>query len=97
MIRSLGWPRLTSIRELRSWRRRSPLPHRAQLSPSRFCLISVRGLSFRSQAGADNIATATLYELRNNLGFERKKDLLVEVAKWSGDGLRTNALKMPVN
>ncbi|PPQ64218.1 hypothetical protein CVT24_008594 [Panaeolus cyanescens] len=40
---------------------------------------------------------ATLYELRSTIGFEKKKDLLIEVAKWSGDGLRTNCLKMPAN
>ncbi|KAF9477577.1 hypothetical protein BDN70DRAFT_880959, partial [Pholiota conissans] len=38
---------------------------------------------------------STLYELRSTTGFEKKKDLLVEVAKWGGDGLRTNCLKMP--
>jgi len=40
---------------------------------------------------------STLYELRSSLGMERKKDLLVEVAKWSGDGLKTSCLKMPMN
>jgi len=40
---------------------------------------------------------STLYELRSTSGFEKKKELLVEVAKWSGDGLRTNCLKMPAN
>ncbi|KAF8159461.1 hypothetical protein B0H34DRAFT_655232 [Crassisporium funariophilum] len=40
---------------------------------------------------------STLYELRSTTGFEKKRELLVEVAKWSGDGLRTNCLKMPAN
>ncbi|PPQ91887.1 hypothetical protein CVT25_000762 [Psilocybe cyanescens] len=40
---------------------------------------------------------STLYELRATSGFEKKKELLVEVAKWSGDGLKTNCLKMPAN
>ncbi|KAF8906282.1 hypothetical protein CPB84DRAFT_1813897 [Gymnopilus junonius] len=40
---------------------------------------------------------STLYELQSSRGFEKKKELLVEVAKWSGDGLRTNCLKMPSN
>ncbi|KAF8653535.1 hypothetical protein AX16_003900 [Volvariella volvacea WC 439] len=38
---------------------------------------------------------ATLYELRSSSSLEQKKKLLVEVAKWSGDGLRTACLKMP--
>lgn len=40
---------------------------------------------------------ATLYELRSTVGLEKKKELLVEVAKWSGDGLKTNSLKLPAN
>ncbi|KAF9454322.1 hypothetical protein P691DRAFT_656665 [Macrolepiota fuliginosa MF-IS2] len=40
---------------------------------------------------------STLYELRSAAGLEKKKDLLIEVAQWSGDGLRTNCLKMPTN
>lgn len=40
---------------------------------------------------------ATLYELRSTTGFEKKKELLVEVAKWSGDGLKTHCLKLPAN
>lgn len=40
---------------------------------------------------------STLYELRSTAGFEKKKELLVDVAKWSGDGLKTNCLKMPTN
>ncbi|KAF5361976.1 hypothetical protein D9756_002342 [Leucocoprinus leucothites] len=40
---------------------------------------------------------STLYELRSAAGLEKKKDLLIEVAKWSGDGLRVNCLKMPTN
>jgi len=40
---------------------------------------------------------STLYELRSTNGFEKKKELLIEVAKWSGDGLKTHCLKMPAN
>jgi trafficking protein particle complex subunit 12 len=42
-------------------------------------------------------SAATLYELRSMLGFEKKRALLVEVAKWSGDGLKTSCLKLPAN
>jgi len=38
---------------------------------------------------------STLYELRANIVTEKKRELLVEVAKWAGDGLRTTCLKMP--
>ncbi|KAH8105499.1 hypothetical protein BXZ70DRAFT_530234 [Cristinia sonorae] len=37
---------------------------------------------------------STLYELRANIVAEKKRDLLVEVSKWAGDGLRTTCLKM---
>ncbi|KAF6761614.1 hypothetical protein DFP72DRAFT_879134 [Ephemerocybe angulata] len=40
---------------------------------------------------------STLYELRSSIGFANKRDLLVEVAKWSGDGLKTTCLKLPTN
>ncbi|KZP25536.1 hypothetical protein FIBSPDRAFT_909472 [Athelia psychrophila] len=40
---------------------------------------------------------STLYELRSAMAVEKKKDLLIEVAKWSGDGLKTTCLKMPTN
>ena len=40
---------------------------------------------------------ATLYELRSAAGADKKRDLLIEVAKWAGDGLRTTCLKMPTN
>lgn len=40
---------------------------------------------------------ATLYELRSSTGVDRKRDLLIEVAKWSGDGLKTACLKLPAN
>ncbi|KAI0061054.1 hypothetical protein BV25DRAFT_830314 [Artomyces pyxidatus] len=40
---------------------------------------------------------STLYELRSAVAAEKKRELLVEVAKWSGDGLRTTCLKMPSN
>ncbi|EKM76240.1 hypothetical protein AGABI1DRAFT_78999 [Agaricus bisporus var. burnettii JB137-S8] len=40
---------------------------------------------------------STLYELRSAAGLEKKANLLIEVAKWSGDGLKTSCLKMPTN
>jgi hypothetical protein len=39
--------------------------------------------------------TATIYELHSATATEKKRDLLIEVAKWSGDGLKTACLKMP--
>lgn len=38
---------------------------------------------------------ATLYELRSTAAIDKKRELLVKVAKWSGDGLKTSCLKMP--
>lgn len=38
---------------------------------------------------------STLYELHSATVVEKKHDLLIEVAKWSGDGLKTTCLKMP--
>ncbi|KAI0305862.1 hypothetical protein B0F90DRAFT_1873301 [Multifurca ochricompacta] len=38
---------------------------------------------------------STLYELRSSIAADKKRELLIEVAKWSGDGLRTTCLKMP--
>ncbi|KAJ7823022.1 hypothetical protein B0H13DRAFT_2681588 [Mycena leptocephala] len=38
---------------------------------------------------------STLYELRSATAIENKRNLLIEVAKWSGDGLKTTCLKMP--
>ncbi|KAI0741612.1 hypothetical protein C8Q80DRAFT_1110193 [Daedaleopsis nitida] len=40
---------------------------------------------------------STLYELRSSSGADKKRELLVEVAKWAGDGLRTTCLKMPTS
>ncbi|KAK0239157.1 hypothetical protein EDD85DRAFT_829234 [Armillaria nabsnona] len=40
---------------------------------------------------------STLYELRSATGADKKRDLLIEVAQWSGDGLRTTCLKLPTN
>ncbi|KAJ3799311.1 hypothetical protein GGU11DRAFT_815405 [Lentinula aff. detonsa] len=40
---------------------------------------------------------STLYELRSATATQKKLDLLLEVAKWSGDGLKTTCLKMPSN
>jgi len=37
----------------------------------------------------------TLYELRTANNFDKKCDLLLEIAKWAGDGLRANCLKLP--
>ena len=41
------------------------------------------------------LVSATLYELRSHTVMEKKRALLIEVAKWSGDGLRPTALKLP--
>ncbi|KAF7794258.1 hypothetical protein EIP86_005391 [Pleurotus ostreatoroseus] len=38
---------------------------------------------------------STLYELRSRTAADKKRELLVEVAKWAGDGLRIACLKMP--
>ncbi|EJD47971.1 hypothetical protein AURDEDRAFT_113238, partial [Auricularia subglabra TFB-10046 SS5] len=38
---------------------------------------------------------ATLYELRSTTAMDKKRDLLIEAAKWCGDGLRTTCLKLP--
>lgn len=38
---------------------------------------------------------STLYELRSSTAIDKKRELLVEVARWSGDGLRATCLKMP--
>ncbi|TFK48533.1 hypothetical protein OE88DRAFT_1634832 [Heliocybe sulcata] len=40
---------------------------------------------------------STLYELRSATAAQNKRNLLCEVAKWSGDGLKTACLKMPSN
>ncbi|KDQ61743.1 hypothetical protein JAAARDRAFT_66810 [Jaapia argillacea MUCL 33604] len=40
---------------------------------------------------------STLYELRSATAADKKRNLLIEVAKWSGDGLKTACLKMPSN
>ncbi|KAH7908934.1 hypothetical protein BJ138DRAFT_1067966 [Hygrophoropsis aurantiaca] len=38
---------------------------------------------------------STLYELRSVTAQDKKRELLIQVAKWSGDGLKTTCLKMP--
>ncbi|KAL4259902.1 Trafficking protein particle complex subunit 12 [Pleurotus pulmonarius] len=40
---------------------------------------------------------STLYELRSGNALDKKRELLLEVAKWSGDGLKTACLKMPTS
>ncbi|KAI0725408.1 hypothetical protein C8Q72DRAFT_877426 [Fomitopsis betulina] len=40
---------------------------------------------------------STMYELRSAAGADKKRNLLTEVAKWAGDGLRITCLKMPTN
>ncbi|KAK7061051.1 hypothetical protein VNI00_000786 [Paramarasmius palmivorus] len=40
---------------------------------------------------------STLYELRSATATQKKLELLIEVAKWSGDGLKVSCLKMPSN
>ena len=41
-----------------------------------------------------SILVATLYELRSATAAANKRELLVETAKWSGDGFRAAALKL---
>jgi len=38
---------------------------------------------------------STLYELRSATAWDKKRELLIDVAKWSGDGLKTSCLKLP--
>ncbi|KAL4248106.1 hypothetical protein ABKN59_007783 [Abortiporus biennis] len=40
---------------------------------------------------------STLYELRSGTAGEKKRELLIEVSKWAGDGLRATCLKMPTS
>ncbi|KAF9224009.1 hypothetical protein BS17DRAFT_780349 [Gyrodon lividus] len=40
---------------------------------------------------------STLHELRSATAIDKKRELLIEVAKWNGDGLKTACLKMPAN
>ncbi|KAF8634596.1 hypothetical protein AX17_004185 [Amanita inopinata Kibby_2008] len=40
---------------------------------------------------------STLYELRFAGSIDKKRGLLIEVAKWSGDGLKATCLKLPAN
>ncbi|TRM65609.1 hypothetical protein BD626DRAFT_221310 [Schizophyllum amplum] len=40
---------------------------------------------------------STLYELRSASAVNNKRDLLITVARYSGDGLRTTCLKMPTS
>ena len=47
--------------------------------------------------GVPRLFTITLYELRSSIAADKKHELLIEVTKWSGDGLRTTCLKMPTN
>ena len=61
------------------------------------CEPSYNHFPWRFLVNACFFFQATLYELRSTTGFEKKKELLIEVAKWSGDGLRTHCLKMPPN
>ena len=50
-------------------------------------VVVIRGLTIY-------LRKATLYELRSSIAADKKRELLIEVAKWSGDGLRTTCLKM---
>ncbi|KIJ55357.1 hypothetical protein M422DRAFT_220011 [Sphaerobolus stellatus SS14] len=38
---------------------------------------------------------STLYELRSSIAWKKKRQLLIDVAKWSGDGLKASCLKLP--
>ncbi|KAK0188654.1 hypothetical protein F5146DRAFT_1104142 [Armillaria mellea] len=55
------------------------------------------GIEVLEKALNTHCVLATLYELRSATGADKKRDLLIEVAQWSGDGLRTTCLKMPTN
>jgi hypothetical protein len=44
---------------------------------------------------SDFSGVSDAYELRAHTVMEKKRALLIEVAKWSGDGLRPTALKLP--
>lgn len=63
--------------------------HHAQIR----CIL----ISCNLNSGLPFDLTATLYELRSAVAADKKRNLLIEVAKWSGDGLRTTCLKMPAN
>lgn len=83
---------------MKSWRRPYAIRLLAlsSLNPSSLIYVSLFFLTSKSSTeGACFLAT--LYELRSTNGFEKKKELLVEAAKWGGDGLRTNCLKLPAN
>ncbi|KAI9064801.1 hypothetical protein FKP32DRAFT_1685335 [Trametes sanguinea] len=66
---------------------------------------AIQVLETALQASPATIVTAepflfnlsTLYELRSAAGADKKRELLIEVAKWAGDGLRTTCLKLPTN
>ena len=61
------------------------------------CLLLSPSIHQSSCTDASSPLPATLYELRSAAGADKKRELLVEVAKWAGDGLRTTCLKMPTN
>lgn len=88
---------LVCKRVLKSWKEPCKHHHRVlslrNLSSSTF----VRKFISFAITRSDFYCVATLYELRSTAGFEKKKELLIDVAKWSGDGLKTNCLKMPAN
>jgi hypothetical protein len=66
-------------------------PYPTPLAPPTF--ISHNNLTAVTHYALHTIAT--LYELRSSIAADKKRDLLIEVAKWCGDGLRTTCLKMP--
>lgn len=62
--------------------------------PLLFNLCKLHIISAQYSANQD---VATMYELRSAAGADKKRNLLTEVAKWAGDGLRITCLKMPTN
>jgi trafficking protein particle complex subunit 12 len=72
----------------------------AMAEPFLFNLCASASLSHITVTTVTNCAPhtlyiATLYELRSSIAADKKRELLIEVGKWSGDGLRTTCLKMP--
>ena len=85
---------------MRLCRRRPRLWRWQSLSSSTFVRASLSSSLLYSSHFLNSVVTsftATLYELRSSIAADKKRELLIEVSKWSGDGLRTTCLKMPTN
>ncbi|KAI0654039.1 hypothetical protein C8Q70DRAFT_1030630 [Cubamyces menziesii] len=95
-----GSPTYVGCRRSRCWKKPCTRPRRRSSRPSRSCSTSVSVVREKRQAACFQSpvltnSIATLYELRSAAGADKKRELLVEVAKWAGDGLRTTCLKLP--